>query len=63
MYQSEIDYIYIIVKLLKNSNKSIYFFYNFFRNIYSEITIINIYVQMKSKYIFIYIIYSNRNNT
>ena len=62
MYQSEIDYIYIIVKLLKNSNKSIYF-YNFFRNIYSEITIINIYVQMKSKYIFIYIIYSNRNNT
>lgn len=62
MYQSEIDYIYIIVKLLKNSNKSIYFLY-FFRNIYSEITIINIYVQMKSKYIFIYIIYSNRNNT
>ena len=47
---------------MKNSNKSIYF-YNFFRNIYSEITIINIYVQMKSKYIFIYIIYSNRNNT
>ena len=62
MYQSEIDYIYIIVKLLKNSNKSIYFLY-FFRKIYSEITIINIYVQMKSKYIFIYIIYSNRNNT
>ena len=62
MYQSEIDYIYIIVKLLKNSNKSI-FFYNFFRNIYSEITIINIYVQIKSKYIFIYILYSNRNNT
>lgn len=62
MYQSEIDYIYIIVKLLKNSNKIIYF-YNFFRNIYSGITIINIYVQMKSKYIFIYIIYSNRNNT
>lgn len=62
MYQSEIDYIYIIVKLLKNSNKIIYF-YNFFRNIYIGITIINIYVQMKSKYIFIYIIYSNRNNT
>ena len=28
MYQSQIDYIYIIVKLLKNSNKNIYF-YNF----------------------------------